>query len=200
MTYAQLKTDIANWTERDDLSLKIPTFISLCEAEIRRDVRVRNQETAADLTIASGSADLPTGFIEIRRLYLDSANNYPLHYMSPEVLWDSAGISGSGEAYGYTIEGQTIKFLPESATGTAKLLYIKAFDALTDDTDTNWLLDNVYDIYLYGSLKHTYVYIEDNDNALKYDGLYKQSVEKLNRMDNWGRTGPNMQRYGGITP
>ena len=38
-TYAELKSSIANWLNRDDLTSVIPDFISLAEAQIARDVR-----------------------------------------------------------------------------------------------------------------------------------------------------------------
>ena len=36
-TYAELKSSIANWLNRDDLTSVIPDFISLTEAGINRD-------------------------------------------------------------------------------------------------------------------------------------------------------------------
>ena len=37
--YTQLKTAIANWLDRDDLTSKIPDFIFLAEKQIERQVR-----------------------------------------------------------------------------------------------------------------------------------------------------------------
>ena len=38
-TYAELKTAIANWLNREDLTSVIPDFISLAEADFNRKLR-----------------------------------------------------------------------------------------------------------------------------------------------------------------
>ena len=43
-TYAELKSSIANWLNRDDLTAVIPDFIALAEAQIARDIRHWRQE------------------------------------------------------------------------------------------------------------------------------------------------------------
>ncbi len=79
--YGELKTAIANWAERDDLTSRIPEFIALAEDRIALDLRVRPMETSADITISAQTAALPTGFLGVRRLVLDddaSRLDYPL--------------------------------------------------------------------------------------------------------------------------
>lgn len=49
-TYATLKSDIAGWLLRDDLTAAIPSFIRLAEAAIRRDVRIRQMLKVSTLT------------------------------------------------------------------------------------------------------------------------------------------------------
>ncbi len=44
-TYAELKTGIANWLDRTDLTDKIPDFIALAESRHRRDFKIRRMET-----------------------------------------------------------------------------------------------------------------------------------------------------------
>ena len=43
-TYANLKTAIANFLARDDLTTQIPDFISLAEARMSRELDTRSQE------------------------------------------------------------------------------------------------------------------------------------------------------------
>ena len=40
-TYGTLQTAVANWLDRDDLSARIPEFISLAEAIFNRTLRIR---------------------------------------------------------------------------------------------------------------------------------------------------------------
>ena len=46
-TYSELKTSIADYLNRSDLTSIIPTFISLAEAQINRDVRTWQMENRA---------------------------------------------------------------------------------------------------------------------------------------------------------
>ena len=48
--YGELKTSVANWLDRDDLTERIPEFIALCESMIIRSLRIRGMETM-DTTI-----------------------------------------------------------------------------------------------------------------------------------------------------
>ena len=44
-TYAELKTSIANWLDREDLTDIIPDFIALAETRHKRDFKIRRMET-----------------------------------------------------------------------------------------------------------------------------------------------------------
>ena len=40
-SYTNLKAEIADWLDRDDLTARIDTFIDLTEAKLAREIRVR---------------------------------------------------------------------------------------------------------------------------------------------------------------
>lgn len=185
-TYAILKSDVADWLLRDDLVNVIPSFVRLCEANIRRDVRVRAQEVAADVTITNGAGTLPDGFIEARRITLDSASDYALTFMVPQVMYASRLYAETGTATAYAIEGDSLVLRPKGSS-TAKVGYIKAFDALADESDTNWLMANAYDIYLYGTLSAASPYIKEDARIQLWRSLYQEAVQKINRADNYAR-------------
>ena len=46
-SYTKLKTSVATWLDRDDLTDNIPDFISLAEDRINRHIRVRSMEHLA---------------------------------------------------------------------------------------------------------------------------------------------------------
>ena len=197
-TYATLKSDCADWLNRTDLTTAIPSFVRLCEATIRRDVRVRAMDTTADITITSGAASLPTGFIEARRLILDNTTAWNLDYVTPEVLYSSEVYNESGTSVCYTIEGESLVFRP-LASETAKMLYIKAFTALSGETDTNWLLTNAYDVYLYGTLLHAAPYVKEDARVATWAQLYSQAVQQVNKQDNLSRfSGSALKSMGEI--
>ena len=50
-TYSTLQTAVANWLDRNDLTDRVPEFISLAEATFNRVLRLRAMETTvADAT------------------------------------------------------------------------------------------------------------------------------------------------------
>lgn len=200
-THATLKTDIALYMARDDLEVYIPTFIRLAESRIAKDVRVRAMETSTDLTLSSQSVSIPSGFLAARRLYFDSTTQRGLTYVTPDAFYKSSLYTAAGNPSTFTIEGDNFVFAPApSGSPVAKLLYFKKFDALAAEADTNWLLENAYDVYLYACLAETKAFIEDDEQAAKWASVYKDSVANLNKVERRSRRMGPLRRQGGVTP
>lgn len=188
-TYADLTSDIVTWLDRDDLSFQMPLFVRLCEADIRRDVKIRAQETAVDLTLSSRIIPVPSGFMQARRLYLDDDFDRSITYLSPLRFYAAQIYQGSGRVQAYTIEGDNFIFAPDpSGDPTAKLLYYKALDPIQTSGE-NWISNNAYDIYLYGTLMHAAIFLRDKEGAVAYQSLYRQAVNKLGAEEGRARIG-----------
>ena len=69
--YSSLKTSIADYLHRNDLTTVIPEFIVDAEARIYNDLRIRAMEAAFTGTTSSGTIALPTGFLEWVYLAID---------------------------------------------------------------------------------------------------------------------------------
>lgn len=178
----------------------LPTFVRLAESDIRAEVRVRAMETTATLTISSGSADLPGGFIQAQRLILDNSTVWALDYLPPSLFYSSDNFRASGSTKAYTIEGDKIIFRP-IVDQDALLAYYKAFDALSDDADTNWLLTNAYNVYLYGVLKYVADYLKDDAQLAKWAAQYQAAVAKTNRANESSRyAGGPLKVLGTVGP
>ena len=157
-TYAELKTSIANWLNRSDLTSEISDdFIKLVEAEYNSKFRIREMLTSdTTFTIDSELETLPTGFLQVRDFFIVSGSaKYSLTYMAPTQMDQTRGGSTSGRPNSYTILGSNFRFAPTpDATYTSTINYYKAIDSLSDSTPTNYILTNHPGIYLYGSLYH----------------------------------------------
>lgn len=203
-TYSKLKVDVARWLATDDLSQEIVSFIQLAESDLCKDVRVRGMETSIVYTLNGSPQVLPQGFLGMRRIYLDSENGRELTYMPPERFYTSRAYTSSGQPAIYTIEGNSIIFAPAASPEApidASLLYIKPYESLTEDGDSNSLLTKSYDLYLYCALMHGFSFMRDDDQAVKYKGKYDESVLKVNRNANHERSfGRKLVRTGGPTP
>ena len=202
MTYADLKSDVADYLARSDLTTQIPLFIKLAESRIRDMVRVRDMETTDDaFTVDAQVMVLPTGFLSMRRVIMDSTTSRELTYLPPERFWDSVVSWESGNPEAFTIEGSNIVFGPSPSTSlTAKMLYTAAYAALSAETDTNWLLANAYDVYLYGALAEAKGFIEDDEQANKWLSQFHESVSRVNKSAVRGRIAGPLQRFGHSAP
>ncbi len=89
-TYAALKTAIAIWLNRSDLSDEIADdFIKLTEADFNSKLRIRQMEQIDTITIDSETETVPTGFIGVRSFYiLSSDTKYTLEYITPHNLFE----------------------------------------------------------------------------------------------------------------
>ena len=155
--YSTLKTSIANWLNRSDLTDEIADdFIKLTEADFNSKLRVRKMVAQTSFTIDSETEALPTGFLQVRDIYILNGNTkVPLTYTTPSQMDSTVGTSTTGLPNSFTILGDTFRFSPKpDATYTAFINYYKSFDALSDTTTTNYILTTHPAIYLCGSLFH----------------------------------------------
>ena len=63
-TYSELKTAVANWLNRDDLTSNIPEFIALAEAAINDQVRHWRMEKRAETTLDAQFIGPPSDWLE----------------------------------------------------------------------------------------------------------------------------------------
>ena len=155
--YTTLKTSIANWLNRSDLTDEIADdFIKLTEADFNSKLRVRKMIAQTSFTVDTETEALPTGFLQVRDIYILSGNTkYPLTYQTPSQMDSTVGTSTTGRPSSYTILGDTFRFSPKPDDSyTAYINYYKSFDALSDTNTTNYILSTHPAIYLYGALFH----------------------------------------------
>jgi len=180
-TFAELKTNIADFLNRDDLTSAIPTFIALAEAQINRDLRHWKMQSRTSFTIDSEFEDLPADWLET--ISLNAGNKYPLKLASRETIADkrmgNEDTAGTPEYYAHIADKFEFYPTPDD-TYTGDLLYFQKVPALSDSNTTNWLLSHSPDVYLYGSLIHTAAYLQEDARAGTWAQLYGAAVQKLN--------------------
>ncbi len=155
--YTDLKASIANWLNRSDLTSEIADdFIKLTEADFNSKLRIRKMIAQANFTINSETEALPTGFLQVRDIYILNGNTkVPLTYTTPSQMDSTVGTSTTGLPNSFTILGDNFRFSPKpDGSYSAYINYYKSFDALSSTTTTNYILTTHPAIYLYGSLFH----------------------------------------------
>lgn len=189
-TYTDLQASVANWLNRTDLTSTIPDFITLAEARIARDLRLRSQVTSTTITTTANTqaASLPTGWLEFENVSVSSSPDVQLNYVNIQHLDTKfPNNSYTGTPVVYSIEGQQILFgpVPDSAY-TINVLYYKRLDPLST-TPTNWLLTNHPSIYLFATLAESAPFLKDDNRILIWEQKYKADVEKLQEIDTSGQ-------------
>jgi hypothetical protein len=182
-TYAELKTAVANFLARTDLTDQIPNFIQLAEARLSRELETRDQEKRANATLTSGDEfiALPTDMREIREIKLNTSPNVVLEYKSPTAL-DTTYTGSTGKPLAYSIVGGELKIRPiPDDSYTAEIIYIGSLSALSDSNTTNVMLTRHPDAYLSGSLVEAYTYLMDEARASTYDAKFTRSIEEIRK-------------------
>jgi hypothetical protein len=187
-TYSDLKTSLANWLNRTDLTSEISgDFIVLAEKDFNSKLRFRKMITQSSITIDAETETLPTGFLQVRDFYILQGNTkYSLQYITPAQMDQIRGGSTTGQPSTYTILGDNLRFAPAPSTSyTGIINYYKEFDPLSDSNTSNYILTNHPAIYLYGSLYHASNFlggIEPNQ-AGQWEKMYQTALERLERND-----------------
>ena len=181
-TYTELKTAIANFLARDDLTSVIPDFIQLAEATMSRELETRSQEKRATATLTSGDEyiALPTDLREVREVKLNTTPLTVLTYYSPVALDSNFSSGGVGKPKGFSIIGDEMKMRPvPDDSYTAEIIYIGSITALSDSNATNNILTRSPDAYLYGSLAEAYAYLLDEQRASQYLQRFSLGLEQI---------------------
>jgi len=180
-SYAELKTAIANFLARDDLTAQIPMFIQLAEGRMSRELETREQEKRSTATLTSGDEyiALPTDLREVREVKLNTDPVQVLTYYSPSSLDTSYTSSGGGRPEGFSIVGKEMKIrpVPDDAY-TMEIVYIGSLESISD-TSTPTLFLRSPDLYLYGALAEAYAYLLDEARASQYDAKFTRGMEEV---------------------
>ncbi len=167
--YSSLKTSVASYLARSDLTNQIPDFIRLAEERLARDLRTRKMLVVAraDTTASDSTVGLPTDFLEMRDMHLRTTPVQALNYMSPNAFYAGARTTDSGRPKDYTILASEIQFAPVPDTAySIQMLYYAKPQFLSDVNITNVFLANYPDALLYAALGEAEPYLM-NDARLQ---------------------------------
>jgi len=189
-SYSTLKTAIADWSHRSDLTNQIDDFIDIAEARFNRALRVSQMEESSTITPVAGLVTMPTGWLAVRNVKLNTNPLTTLEYLTPADM-DRLAI-GQTLAGKYTIVGDQIK-LDAASNYDVIVEYYQKITALDDTNTSNWLLDAHPDIYLFGSLAEAFVYAVDDAQVSKYNALCEDIISKVIMLDSKRKYAQNLR-------
>ena len=187
MNFSELRSAISAHVNRNFTDAQLVLFVSLAEDEIRNDVRVRVQLNAATGTTTDNYIPAPLDLMEVRSLTMGDTL---MRYTEPGQFTDMVDAQARGA---YTILGDYI-YVTEPVGTDYELVYWSAFERLAADIDTNWLLTNAANVYLFAGCKHAAVFMKDVESVQGYEALYRQAVSALNSREGAAMIGGQMRR------
>jgi hypothetical protein len=189
-SYSDLKTAIAGYLARSDLTAQIPDFIRLAELRLRRDLRIRQMlKSVTTATVAGDSTvELPSDFLEVRDLVIVGNPPQPLNYSSPSAFTRNARSWESGKPLDYTILANDFQLAPvPDAVYTAKMLYFAAPTFLSDSNTSNVFLANTPDVLLYGALLEAEPYLMNDARLNTWGSMFDRALSSITRSDQQGQ-------------
>lgn len=185
-SYSDLKTTIANYLARSDLTSVIPDFIRLAEERLRRDLRIRQMLVVATASTTGGDSTvgLPTDFLEMRDIHVNTNPITSLSYEAPNAFYASSRATESGLPKTYTVLASELQFspIPDSAY-TVQMLYYAKPPLLSDSNASNVFLANCPDALLYASLGEAEPYLMNDARLQVWASLYDRAVASISVSD-----------------
>ena len=178
--YGELKTAIADFLNRDDLTSVIPTFVALAESQIARDLRHWRQEVRVNTTLNERFENLPSDWLQTINMYLSDGS--PIEYASVAEIGRQKQINDdqAGKPRLYTINSGQFEFYPQPDDSyTLTMIYVARIPTMSADADQNWLMTNYPDVYLYGSLMQSAPYLAEDGRIAVWAQLYSAAVQNL---------------------
>lgn len=190
-TFAALSASIARWLNRTDLEAVVPDFVRMSEAEFARDPRLRSsfQTVVIDGYTPDGEIALPADMLELTELRVGGLVLTAL----PLDDW-RARLGGPF----YARIGNVVHITGKPA-GAYRLTYLQRLLQLAFPSDSNWLLREHYDVYLWKCCEQGSVWMRDSEAAQGYNQKYELAVQSLLTANNyhaWGGAPVAMQAPG----
>jgi hypothetical protein len=189
-TYSDLKTSIANYLARSDLTTQIPDFITFAENRLRRELRIRQMLKSVTTATVSGDStvELPADFIEIRDFVALTNPIQPLSYSSPSALSNDPRASEVGVPKSYTILANDFLLSPPpDGVYTLRMLYYSAPPYLSSSNATNVFLTIAPDALLYAALIEAEPYLMNDARINTWGTMYDRAISSLAKSDEEGQ-------------
>lgn len=193
--YDSLVSEIEDWLHRNDVNAAAKTAIQLFESRWNRTMKAVDMEERQTALTGDEYLGLPSGFIAMRNLQLNTSHGkVPISIKPPRWIDDNYDSTTPGEPEVAAIVGGELQLAPApDQEYTIEMSFYTGLTALSDSNSTNWLLDLFPDLYFWGSLWAVFgytmndaraqmvaaAYIQFRDEFLEYDEAKKWGTQSL---------------------
>lgn len=174
-TFTGLVGVVGAWLDRDDLGDFVPTFVALAEARFRREIT----RTEREVTIAL-PGPLPTDFDSVREIFLTDHPGAALTAVPLAELRSRYTTPAARPSVYAIVASQIIVGPPTDNPVTALLTYNRKIPGLSVATQTNWLLADHPDVYLYATLLQAELYGWNDERLPLFKGAVDEAIAEIN--------------------
>jgi len=185
-SYENLKTNIASYLARTDLTEQIPMFISLAEKRLNRDLRLRQTLQQSTYTMSSGfKVPTPADFLEMQDLHLDANPVIPLTFQTVSQFYRrNGGSNAQGQPINYTLVADNFVLAPQpTGATTVNMTYYKIPSPMSDTVPSNEYLEVCPDLLLYASLAESAPFLMDDPRLATWNGMYQTGLASITKSD-----------------
>jgi hypothetical protein len=186
MNYGDLKTDIAEWINRKNLTSRIPQFISFGEKDIYRgfrtatgnlSLRCRENLVSAQLVPVDGVITIPSDFREIKEVTMAGRGKTPI---SDQFYNKLRNYGGQTQVFAQR-DQSWFQYPLSDNDDTFDIIYYSDFSGtLVNDEDTNPVLTAHPEVYLYAALAKAEVYIKNDSRKTTWKDELDSTIRGIN--------------------
>ena len=184
-SYENLKTNIADYLARSDLTDKIPMFVSLAEKRLNRDLRLRQTLQQSTYSMESGyNVPTPQDFLEMKDIHIDANPIVNLNFKTVSQFYRLSNVSGDGVPVNYTLVSDNFVLAPRpTGSSVINMTYYKIPQVLSDTNPSNEYLEVCPDLLLYASLVESAPYLLDDARLATWEALYTRGLTSITKSD-----------------
>ena len=193
MNYAQFRDYLARFLWRDGdatFEADLDNIILMGEARLNRDLRVDEMVVTKVSDLILPTLEVPHDFLEMRSI--TTGDGGVLGYISPHDMERRQLSHAHCMVPYYTKKGKYLHFHGPMTVERPVPVVMSYYAAVPDfqSTDESWLADRYSDVYVYAVLRHTGMYLKDDQRVAIWNAEYLEAVTSANNAD-------MRQRYAG---
>lgn len=195
MTRSDFLTLAERYLKRNDLADLYSTWLLMAEARINQVARLSEMEARSISAPKAAFWALPDDFIEMRHIQAQLARGpQPLEYVPPETA-DNYRRNADGLGFRwFTLVDNQLEIIPhpnDDSDTAVEMFYYAKLQPLVAQADTNSVLTNYPNLYLYAFLAEAALYREDSTAMQTHLAAFDGYINQLNTSAQAGRYGGN---------
>lgn len=181
-----LKNNIREYLDRNDLDGFAETYITLAQAKMYRGrylaeierwlpspLRVSEMLQWTSVAFTDGVGQLPANALEAERCV-------GLDFLPQDQFFKSNAYAQTGTPTCWTAQGRRLHIAPKSTT-SLEVCYYAPLTQMVDDTDADWVLTNAPQAYLHGALAEAFEFEGNDGRAAKHSSEFAAAIAALNQ-------------------